>query len=448
MGFKRYQVAIGIRVTLLLGSLLVVAFCIAFQKYNYLAISIPIAIFLYYFLYRYHTKRFEIIEDFFESVRYRDFSRWFNENNRQKDIRILHKGFNEVNRTIKEINSEKEAQYLYLKEILELVDTGIVAFNQNTLDILWMNHSLNKILDIPQIKNLGFVQKRKKYIYKEIFEKDHTKRNTVTIDTGTRSIQLLVSSSSFKINEVSFKIIALQNIEHALDTKESEAWRKLLSVMTHEIMNSIAPIASLSETMQDMIRKKREQISSHDILPDLEIALESIRTRSEGLMQFAKTYRSLNKSIQLSLTKIYIQDLFTSLINLLEPTLKKKEIQLITEIAHPKLDALIDRYLIEQVLINIILNAVEARTDTPDFRIHLTAKRQADDKVSIVISDNGKGISDEILESIFIPFFTTKKTGSGIGLSLSKQIMTLHRGSIQISANKPKGTTVNLLFPM
>lgn len=400
-----------------------------------------------YKLYSFVIKRFVEMDDFFESVKYRDFSRWFVEDKGAKDIRELHKGFNLVNKTIKTIDSERQAQLVYLQKILEMVDIGIIAYNVESGVVLWANDSLLKTLDFPAFKNISFVEKRKPKIYDELFETYHSNTTSVTLEMRQDTLKVLISDTVFEMDEHSFKLIVLQNIEETLNRNESEAWKKLLSVMTHEIMNSIAPITSLAETLQNHIQESLKNPSYKKLeLEDINTGLNSIKNRSEGLMKFAKTYRSLNKITHVHKTTIKASDLFKSIGELMKPSLDEKDVAVIFDLKDSNLLLEIDSYLIEQVLINLILNALDATVKVSNPKIIVAASIGHNGNAQIRITDNGTGIPTEILDSIFVPFFSTKKTGSGIGLSLSKQIMLLHGGKIHIQSTENVGTIVSLSF--
>lgn len=455
MAYRKYKITLFFRVLFLFLVLVGLAFAINWLDFDtnlplavvILTPLILLVIYLFRGLFKFISKRFEEMDDFFESVRYRDFSRWFTEKSGKEDIRELHKGFNEVNKTIKEINVEKEAQHLYLRKILELIDTGILAFNMDSGHVLWVNESFKQNLSLPSIKTVQFVKERKPELYDSVFIKNYKKGSTLVIDVDQEKTKILISSSVFKINEVPYKLIVLQNIDDPLNRTESEAWKKLLSVMTHEIMNSIAPISSLAETLQFKVQESLKN-PTEDILDmnDLDTGIESIKKRSEGLLKFAKTYRSLNKITKLNLSKVLVRSLFENIKILMEPSLESKEINLSFELENKDLKVEIDTYLIEQVLINLILNAVEACKGRENSKIILSANINTYGHTILKISDNGKGIPDEIIDEIFVPFFSTKKSGSGIGLSLCKQIILLHNGKIQVKSVEGKGTVISLVF--
>jgi len=226
-----------------------------------------------------------------------------------------------------------------------------------------------------------------------------------------------------------------------MEETESNAWERLLGVMTHEIMNSIAPISSLASTLKNRIETS---IANNEVQPsyreDLEVGISTIRKRSEALLKFADIYRNLNKIKTLTLERVYVEDLFESQKFLMLPTLTEKNIDLEIVIKDPDLFIQADASLLEQVLINLIVNAIEAVKTRENPKISLSAFAEGR-KVIMKVSDNGSGIPEELLDKIFVPFFSTRKTGSGIGLNLSKQIIMLHKGSITFQTIDGIGTS-------
>lgn len=217
--------------------------------------------------------------------------------------------------------------------------------------------------------------------------------------------------------------------------------------MTHEIMNSVAPISSLADTLKNRLHLSLKELNNNSgSLDDLELGIDTIKRRSEGLLKFTETYRNLNKITNPDLKKIYVRDMFENLHSLMEPTLEQKQIELDIILKDPDLTVEIDINLIEQVLINLLLNSTEAVKEVSNPRILLSAYITGNNKTVIKVSDNGIGISPELMEKIFVPFFSTRKTGSGIGLSLCKQIMMLHKGNIKVQSVVGEGTAFLLFF--
>lgn len=448
MTFKNYQWSILIRVILLLISITGLAFLIVLRLYNYLAILAPVVILQVTDFFRFHNKAQKEVEQFVESVHYRDFSRYFDVKHAPDELKPLRKGFNEINTTFKIISKEKEVQYHYLQKILELVDTGILSFENGEGDIAWMNDTFKRMFGIPYLKTIHSLLRRNEEFYKEIIAIRPGEQRVSKVITDKNSFRVLLSATAFQTGDKMYKLIAFQNVNEALDETEAQAWKKLLSVMTHEIMNSIAPISSLAETLKKRLNDSIAETNPEQrgAFEDMEIGIDTIKRRSEGLLKFAETYRNLNKITKLNLKKILVRDLFESIHQLMQPTLDSKNIELEIILKDPGMMLEADTELVEQVLINLVVNAIEAVKDRQYPWITLSAFISANNKPVIKITDNGTGMPADILDKIFIPFFSTRKTGSGIGLSLCKQIMMLHKGNIQVQSNDGEGSAFFLYF--
>lgn len=411
------------------------------------AILSPLIVYSVIEFFRFHREAQVELNQFVESIHYRDFSRNFDVKHAPADLQSLRKGFNEINSTFKVISKEKETQYQYLQKILELVDTGILSYKHEGGEVLWMNETLKKMLGLPYLKTIHSLSKRDEELYKQVIALKPGETRIATAHAERKSFKILLSATAFQTEGEKFKLIAFQNVDEALDETESKAWQKLLSVMTHEIMNSIAPISSLADTLKNRLEESVANLDNNSgSLDDLKLGIETIKRRSEGLLKFAETYRNLNKIITPNLSKIYVRDLFENLYSLMEPTLDQKNIEMEIVLKDTDLILEADTNLIEQVLINVIVNSIDAVKDQAAPKILLTADITNNKKVIIKIADNGAGMSDEVLDKIFIPFFTTKKSGSGIGLSLCKQIMMLHHGNIHAQSIEGKGTSFVLQF--
>jgi nitrogen fixation/metabolism regulation signal transduction histidine kinase len=447
MIFKQYHIRLLIRVFFLFITLTSTSFLVVKGPWVYLAVMIPVIIFQLVDFYNFNKKAQDEVQQFVESVHYRDFSRHFDVKHAPLELQPLRKGFNDINTTFKLISRERETQYQYLQKILELVDTGILSYEHKTGDIAWMNESLKKMLGIPYLKTIHSLEKRDDALYHEVLDLKPGENKVVSMSRDNNVFKALLSATAFQTDDKIYKLIAFQNIDEALDETEAKAWQKLLSVMTHEIMNSIAPISSLADTMlnrlQNAVTHLRDKPAA---IEDLELGIETIRRRSEGLLKFAETYRNLNKITTPNRKKIYVRDLFENLHQLMQPTLEQKNIDLEIILKDPDLAIDADASLIEQVLINLVVNAIEAVKDKSDPRIVLSAFSTPGNKILIKVADNGGGISQELIDKIFIPFFSTRKNGSGIGLSLCKQIMMLHKGNIQVHSIENQGSSFNLLF--
>jgi nitrogen fixation/metabolism regulation signal transduction histidine kinase len=438
MIFKQFEWRIFIRVVLLFITLSAASFLLVKELYVYLLLVVPVIIYQLVDFYRFHKKAHEELDQFVESIHYRDFSRSFDVKHAPVEIQPLRQGFNEINTTFKVISKEKETQYQYLQKILELVDTGIISYEEESGKIVWMNESLKRMLQLPYLKTIHSLAKRDEILYKQIISVKPGDGTFATAHLGASSFKVLLSATAFQTEGKIFRLIAFQNVNEALDETESKAWQKLLSVLTHEIMNSVAPISSLADTLKHRLQQSVAVLSNETgSVDDLELGIETIKRR---------TYRNLNKITTLNLKKVFVRDIFENLLQLMQPTLEQKNIEIETILKDPDLALEADTNLLEQVLINLVVNAIEAVKEKENPKIVLSAYLNNNRKPLIKVADNGSGMAPEIMEKIFIPFFSTKKSGSGIGLSLCKQIMMLHKGNIHVQSVDGNGTAFLLQF--
>lgn len=446
MKYKRSGLSIILRTLLGFAAMFLTSFCILKGWYIALVALIPVLIWVFYDFYRFNKKAQQEVNQFVQSVHYRDFSRYFEVKKAPAELQPFRSGFNEINSTFKLISKEKEIQHLHLKTILEIVDTGILSYETESGTILWMNESLKNLLQIPYLKTIHSLEKRNLSLYTEILSLEPGNSRVTEIARDNSRYKILLATTAFENDSKKYKLIAFQNINQALDESESQAWQKLLSVLTHEIMNSVAPISSLAETLKNRLQESATAKTNGEQNPDIETGIDTIIKRSEGLLKFTETYRSLSKIKKANRSALLLVELLEHVQHLLQPTLDKKNIKLEIVLRDPFLTFEADASLLEQVLINLVLNAIDAVKDKADPLITISGEISAKQKVVIKVADNGTGIGPEVLDKIFVPFFSTKKTGSGIGLSLCKQIMMLHQGQIQVQSAIGEGTVFSLVF--
>ncbi|CAN5695549.1 sensor histidine kinase [soil metagenome] len=447
MTYRNLGRGILLRVTVLFVALVAAAWLLVNANYIFFGFAFCVVAYLTYDLYKFNKKAKEEIEQFVEAVHYRDFSRYFDMKHAPVELKPFRKGFNEINSTFKVIIREKETQHQYLQKILELIDTGIICYEEAQGEIVWMNESLKNMLDIPYLKTIESLRKRNEELLESILSLKPGKNKVVTLKKELNEIKVLLSSTIFQTDGKSYKLVAFQNVNEALDENESRAWHKLLSVMTHEIMNSVAPISSLADTLKNRLQDSKisNGIDAGSPLEDIELGIDTIKHRSESLMRFAHTYRNLNKITTPHLQKVFVRDLFERLHHLMHPLFEQKKIELEVILKDPGVAFMADASLIEQLLINLLTNAMNAVKESTDPRITLSGSEMNNGKILIKVGDNGMGISSANLDKIFIPFFSTTN-GSGIGLSLCKQIVMVHNGNIQVQSVEGKGTSVGLVF--
>lgn len=445
MEFNSLEFKVAIRLILIFGLLCGAAYLVINQHWTFAILTLLFTVWRGWELFRMMTKTQDELNQFLDSVQYRDFSRHFDVRHAPEELKPLRKGFNQINSAFKVISKEKETQYLYLAKILELVDTGILSYELASGEVIWMNESLKAILGIPYLKSIQSLQQRDHELYAEVVSLKAGDSKIVSITRDYQTRKLVLSMTAFHTDDKIFRLVAFQNVNEALDETESLAWQKLLSVMTHEIMNSVAPISSLANTLKLRVAEMAAA-SETDALEDIELGIDTIRRRSEGLMRFSQVYRNLNKIASANLQQIPVRTLLENVRQLMSPTLSNKNILLDIHQQDIKLQLEVDTNLIEQVLINLLVNAIEALREVAEPKIIITASLGNHNKVIIKVADNGAGMAPELLDKIFVPFFSTKKSGSGIGLSLCKQIMLLHRGQILVQSAEGKGSVFTLQF--
>jgi nitrogen fixation/metabolism regulation signal transduction histidine kinase len=428
-------------------TLFTLSFLLLNSLFIYVLLLAPVLIYQIFELFRFQNESNKELFQFIQSVRYRDFSRNFDVKHAPDELKILRESFNQINSTFKTISKQNETSYHYLQKILELVDTGILSYQVEDGEVIWMNESLKKMLQLPYLKTIHSLQKRDPQLYDDVISLKATEGKIATAHVEKKAFKILLSATAFQTDGKKFMLIAFQNINEAVDETESKAWKKLLSVMTHEIMNSVAPISSLADTLKSRLEKSMDQIDNKEgAVYDLQIGIDTIKRRSESLLKFAEVYRNFNKINKPNLTRVYVRDLFENLYQLMEPTLEQKNIEMDIVLKDTGLMVDVDISLVEQVLINLLVNAIEAVKENPEARIILSADLSSEQKILIKIADNGAGIAEDVIENIFIPFFSTRKNGSGIGLSLCKEIMMLHKGNIQVQSKPEQGSVFTLVF--
>jgi signal transduction histidine kinase len=384
-------------------------------------------------------RQIDALKQFVESVRYRDFSRHFNAAHGTKNTRLMNRYFNEVMQMFRTITREKESQNQYLQKILEMVDTGILSYEEGSGEVGLMNESLKKLLQVPYVRTINGLKKRNEVLYNELVGLRAGANKIIEVTTERPALRILLSATQFREDGKVYKLIAFQNVRGALEETETQAWQKLLRVLTHEIMNSVTPISSLAGTLQMGIK---DGMSAEDIIT----GMETIKNRSNGLLQFAETYRNLSKITNIRIQKILVRDLFENMLRLLQPMMDNENIEIDVVLSDTELEIEADLHLIEQVLINLLKNAMDAAKARQGAKIVLAGSIDAFGKPVLRVSDNGVGIPPDVLDQIFVPFFTTKKSGTGIGLSLCRQIMALHKGAIQVQSVVGEGTSFWLQF--
>ncbi|WP_353483931.1 ATP-binding protein [Haliscomenobacter sp.] len=383
---------------------------------------------------------------FLESVRYDDFSVRFSANQSDSTFRELSKQFNEVLDAFRQVRADKEANSQYLQTIVQHVNTGLIAFDESGRVEL-INNAALRLLGLYRLKVLKDLQEDNPEL--QALLQNLSSGGSVLYQAAVDR-QLSITGTAIRMRGKLIKLVAIQNIQSELENKELEAWQNLTRVLRHEIMNSVTPIASLVSTMRDIVQQEMEETghaASNETWQDLNEALEVVENRTNGLMNFVNAYRTFTSIPKPILNPVLVLPLVQRIASLFAPTLREKGIQLTWDIQPADLRLLLDQDQIEMVLINLIKNAVEILEGRPNACIEIKSfVDQTAQKAVLEVCDNGPGIEPNALEQIFIPFFTTKEDGTGVGLSLSRQILQMHSGVLSVESQLGHGARFSLIF--
>ena len=377
---------------------------------------------------------------FLEAVQNNDSTLKFPENIAGKPIRELYRGMNKVNEQIQQLKIVNQQREQYFQTLLEHVATGIVTFNSNGF-VLHANTPVKKMLGMKVITHISQIERIDRNLFQTIRNIRPFEQKLVTLTTEHDLVELSIKASSIKTTGEELILLSIQDIRNELDEKELDSWMKLIRVLMHEIMNSITPISSLASTANNILKNySPEKLTNQESIDDVTEALTTIQRRSEGLTGFVNKFRDISKIPKPNFQSVKVSELFYRIRLLAEQTISDKNIELSFSINPEDLEIFIDQALIEQVLINLANNSIHALSSSQNGKIKFIAEINERGRAVLKVIDNGPGISEEILDRIFVPFFSTKKDGSGIGLSISQQIIHAHNGAISVSSIPNKET--------
>lgn len=451
MVYRRFRINLIVRI-LLLSLFLCLFFILLFRTQLFAALFITAVLSVYqiYSLIRYVETTNRDLSRFFDTIKYEDFSQTFKDDGRGRSFSELRTAFNDVCDAFRKARSEKEQHYHYLQTVVQHIGVGLIAFRRNG-DVELINTAAKRLLKVPRLKNVKSLENFSASLVEKLLQLRSKERALVKVYDDGELLYLALYATEFKIGGEDISLVSIQNIQSELEKTEIEAWQKLIRVLTHEIMNSITPISSLASTMSELIGEDASGLSpdsesEQETLDDMRQAIKTIQKRSQGLLHFVDAYRNLTLIPQPSFQIFPLQELFERVVKLMQTNIEEKGIDFKTTVEPRSLELTADPELIEQVLINLLLNALQALDQKQTPRIWLDARLDDRGRIIIQVIDNGPGISKENLDKIFIPFFSTKDGGSGIGLSFSRQIMRLHKGSINAHSVPDEQTTFTLRF--
>lgn len=447
-GINDFRFRVAFRVTLIGLSMSLLVYMVARPNMIFAAgLTALIIVIQLLELFRFTSQTNRKLTRFLESIKYSDFISGFASDNKLgKSFRELNTSFNEVLEAFRKARSEKEENWQYLNTVVQQVRTGILSFDGDGA-IQLMNANAKRFIGITNLKNINELKAKDSKLYLALTE---TEPGKSTLHKAGNEFFLTIQATELRIRGNTIKLVTLQNIQTELQKQELEAWQNLTRVLRHEIMNSITPISSLTSTLRDildteLIKKEEHYELKNEGADDLREGLSTIESRSKGLIKFIDAYREYTSLPTPTIKTVRLKDLLEKVTLLMKPELRKTTIDFICTCESEYLTIQIDEEMIEQVLINLLKNAIEALGDQINGKIELLGK-YTDSGVIIDVSDNGPGIIKEALSRIFVPFFTTKKTGSGIGLALSRQIMQLHNGFLTVLSEPEVRTVFTLKF--
>ena len=421
------------------------------SKTDFIAFTIflcLIATFQIYALIRFVTKTNKDLNRFLLSIKHSDFTQSYTHNLAGAGFDDLNAAFSEVTKEFQRAKLEKEEHFRFLQTIIDHVGIALVAFDSKG-NVELLNNAAKKLLKIHRLGNIKELESISRLLAQKLATISAGDKDLIKLQQDDDLLQLSIYATGFILRQQQLTLVAMQNIQHELEEKEMISWQNLIRVLTHEIINSITPIASLASTAQGLLKDNQEcevPESMNDAIDDVRHAVNTIEKRSNGLLNFIENYRKLTRIPKPAFKVIQVKELFDRVEYLLKDQFEQSSIKFKKMIDPESLTITADPALIEQVIINLCKNSIEAVNGVFKPKIKLKAGTDGRGNPVIKVSDNGKGITNEVIEKIFIPFFTTKSQGSGIGLSLSRQIVRLHKATIGVTSKPNEKTVFKLRF--
>ncbi len=438
------------RIAFLAGSIFLFSYFATHSEWVYAIVFVLLSAYQLKLLIDNLDRSYENIASFLDSIKFDDLSYSFKTESDDPAVKRLHQELNEAMLKLRNSRREKDSEFLFFKNIVMHVGIGLIVFKEDgRIEIF--NSAARKLLRTNKAENISDLKEVSETLV-NVFDKLKTGgRELVRLKIGEELVQLSIYAIELTLRGENVKLISVQNIQNELEEKEMEAWQNLVRVLTHEIMNSVTPISSLAgiveEELKPHIREDNNIPLSQDQLSDIHLSLQTISKRSEGLIHFVREFRSLTSIPKPRPVQIDVRNLMDELCILHRKDLTEKNIGVSISVYPEDLTISADKNMIEQVAINLFRNAIQAFDEQCiEKQIELRAYLNDKSRPVIAVRDNGSGIDPDALEKIFIPFFTTKKTGSGIGLSLSRQIMRQHQGTLSVKSTAGKGTEFFMRF--
>lgn len=450
MGFKKFSLFIAIRTILVMVNLLVLSLLISAEGYHATTlIALVFLIFQSFSLVRFVSKTNAELVRFLDAARYADYSQRFDLSSLGSGFGELGSAFTDILERFQTVRSEQIEQQRHLKAIVEHVPVPLISISSDGLLTLW-NNAARKLFGANHVTKLSDLIPFGEEFAKHLSAVKPGERRLVHFTIDGMEHQLSISATQILLTNTQETLVSMQDIQSELDIAQLQAWQDLVKVLTHEIMNSITPVASLAKTTVDLVADCKHKAGTYpelsEDLQDISEAVETVARRSDGLIQFVSSYRQLTRLPTPNKSKLTVATLFQQSCSLGTQKWDKKGIDVEIKIDPSELEITVDKDMLEQVLLNLLQNAEHAVENCPSPKVTLNAFLNKRGHVVIEVSDNGKGIPDEIGNKVFVPFYTTKQQGSGVGLALTRQIMLAHGGAIKYEVKETGGTVFKMTF--
>jgi len=378
-----------------------------------------------------------------QSLQKNDFATHFQTNRSSRNFRKLYSTFNEVIERYQDMAMQGEAQKEFLDIAVSQLNVGIIA-HEISGRILIFNNYAQKIVDTIAPKDWDILVLRKIPIVNILHQLPIGAPSIHTQQIGNQQQSLLLQATTFSLLQKQIRLYTIKDIKSHLDQKEIESWQKVIRVLTHEIMNSLTPVISLTELAETLLHDEK---NTQPYAEDIQSAIGTAKNRAKGLLAFVKGYRQFLRVPVPQLGPIDLFSFIKNLEQLLADAFEKNDIEFQLSLPSSSVSFLGDQYLLEQVFINLFTNAIEALAETKDPVLQLHCS-QGESRLLFKLQDNGSGMTDDVFTQIFIPFYTTKEKGTGIGLSISKQIIQSHQGQLFVESKEGLGSSFFIELPL